>query len=130
MNLPSAHIERIKDLGYTDSEARFLYMVAVFSGYFTLGHFRVFTGSAYGNAPPPLLRNFLSKVTPPSATTCGEAPSIISFPGLFMVRSRKITSATERSIRLISCAPAWSFVLGSETTGVRALELFERTRWA
>jgi hypothetical protein len=51
MNLPSAHIERIKDLGYTDSEARFLYMVAVFSGYFTLGHFRVFTGSAYGKRP-------------------------------------------------------------------------------
>src|SRR2546421_7597009 len=51
MNLPPAHIERIKDLGYTDSEARFLYMVAVFSGYFTLGHFRVFTGSAYGKRP-------------------------------------------------------------------------------
>src|SRR5947208_935915 len=51
MNLPPAHIERIKDLGYTDSEAHFLYIVAVFSGYFTLGHFRVFTGSAYGKRP-------------------------------------------------------------------------------
>src|SRR5437899_2507205 len=51
MNLPPAHIERIKDLGYTDSEARFLYIVAVFSGYFTLGHFRVFTRSAYGKRP-------------------------------------------------------------------------------
>ena len=51
MNLSAAHIERIKDLGYTDSEARFLYIVAVFSGYFTLGHFRVFTGSAYGKRP-------------------------------------------------------------------------------
>jgi hypothetical protein len=30
MKLPTAHIERIKDLGYTDSEARFLYIVAVF----------------------------------------------------------------------------------------------------
>jgi hypothetical protein len=48
MNLPTAHIERIKALGYTESEARFLYLVAVFSGYFTLGHFRGFTGSAYG----------------------------------------------------------------------------------
>ncbi len=48
MNLPTAHIERIKALGYTESEARFLYIVAVFSGYFTLGHFRTFTGSAYG----------------------------------------------------------------------------------
>jgi hypothetical protein len=48
MNLPTVHIERIKGLGYTESEARFLYIVAVFSGYFTLSHFRVFTGSAYG----------------------------------------------------------------------------------
>jgi hypothetical protein len=48
MNLPTAHIERIKALGYSESEARFLCIVAVFSGYFTLGHFRIFTGSAYG----------------------------------------------------------------------------------
>ena len=48
MNLPAAHIERIKDLGYTEPEARFLYIVAVFSGYFTLGHFRLFTQSSFG----------------------------------------------------------------------------------
>ena len=36
MNMPTVHIEGIKELGYTDSEARFLYIVAVFSGYFTL----------------------------------------------------------------------------------------------
>ena len=69
MNLPAAHIERIKDLGYTDSEARFLYIVAVFSGYFTLGQFRAFTGSSTESVPPLLLRNFSSKVTPPFATT-------------------------------------------------------------
>jgi len=37
MNIPGVHIERIRGLGYTESEARFLYIVAVFSGYFTLG---------------------------------------------------------------------------------------------
>ena len=47
MNFPTDHIERIKEFGYSDSEARFLYIVAVHSGYFTLGHFRAFTGSAY-----------------------------------------------------------------------------------
>jgi len=51
MNIPIAHIERIGRLGYTDSEARLLYIVAVFSEYFTLGHFRAFTGSAYGKRP-------------------------------------------------------------------------------
>jgi hypothetical protein len=36
MNIPGVHIERIRGLGYTESEARFLYIAAVFSGYFTL----------------------------------------------------------------------------------------------
>ena len=61
MNLPAAHIERIKDLGYTESEARFLYIVAVFSGYFTLGHFRVFTGSAYGKRPTSFAQKLLKQ---------------------------------------------------------------------
>ncbi len=61
MNLPAAHIERIKDLGYTDSEARFLYIVAVFSGYFTLGHFRAFTGSAYGKRPTSFAQKLLKQ---------------------------------------------------------------------
>ena len=51
MNFPADHIERIKEFGYTESEARFLYIVAVHSGYFTLGQFRAFTGTAYGKRP-------------------------------------------------------------------------------
>jgi hypothetical protein len=31
MNFPAAHIEHIQQLGYTESEARFLYIAAVFS---------------------------------------------------------------------------------------------------
>jgi len=59
MNIPSAHVERIRELGYTDAEARFLYIVAVFSGYFTLGHFRVFTGSGYGKRPTSFAQKLL-----------------------------------------------------------------------
>src|SRR5438477_6910838 len=51
MNFPTNHIERIKEFGYTESEARFLYIVAVHSGYFTLGQFRAFTDTAYGKRP-------------------------------------------------------------------------------
>jgi hypothetical protein len=51
MSVSNACIEGIKSLGYTESEARFLYLVAVFSGYFTLGEFRAFTGSGYGKRP-------------------------------------------------------------------------------
>ena len=61
MKLPTGHIERIKELGYTDSEARFLYIVAVFSGYFTLGQFRVFTQSAYGKRPTAFAQKLLKQ---------------------------------------------------------------------
>ena len=108
MNLPAAHIERIKDLGYTDSEARFLYIVAVFSGYFTLGHFRVFTGSRYGKRPTSFAQKLLKQGHATVRDYLRRAPSFISFPGPFMARSKKTTSATEKSTRLISCAPTWS----------------------
>jgi hypothetical protein len=61
MNLPSVHIERIQDLGYTESEARFLYIVAVFSGYFTLRQFRVFTGSSYGKRPTSFAQKLIAQ---------------------------------------------------------------------
>src|SRR5277367_204462 len=61
MNLTAAHIERIKELGYTESEARFLYFVAIFSGYFTLGQFRAFTGSAYGKRLTSFAQKLLKK---------------------------------------------------------------------
>jgi hypothetical protein len=48
MNLPLDRIERIRELGYTDSEARFLYIVAVHSGYFTLRQFLYFAGASPG----------------------------------------------------------------------------------
>ena len=51
MKLPAAHLERIQQLGYTESEARFLYIVAVFSGYFTMRQFRAFSGSRCGKRP-------------------------------------------------------------------------------
>src|SRR5229473_1359679 len=44
MKLHQDHIERIAALGYTEPEARFLYLVATHSGYFTLRHFNAFAG--------------------------------------------------------------------------------------
>ena len=61
MNLPPVHIERIQELGYTESEARFLYIVAVFSGYFTLRQFRVFTGSSYGKRPTSFAQKLITQ---------------------------------------------------------------------
>ena len=70
MNIPDVHIERIRGLGYTESEARFLYMVAVFSGYFTLCQFRAFTGASYGKRPTSFARKLVGQG---HARICGQA---------------------------------------------------------
>src|SRR5258707_2152362 len=44
MKMPQDQVERIAALGYTEAEARFLYMVATHSGYFTLRQFNAFAG--------------------------------------------------------------------------------------
>jgi hypothetical protein len=48
MNWPDHEIETIGALGYTETEARFLYLVATHSGYFTLRHFLTFSGAHRG----------------------------------------------------------------------------------
>ena len=48
MNRPQDQIETIGALGYTETEARFLYLVATHSGYFTLRHFLAFSGAHRG----------------------------------------------------------------------------------
>jgi len=61
MKLPAAHLERIQQLAYTESEARFLYIVAVFSGYFTMRQFRAFTGSRCGKRPDRLAQKLIGQ---------------------------------------------------------------------
>ena len=76
MKFPTAHIERIQQLGYTDSEARFLYIVAVFSGYFTMRQFRAFTGSRCGKRPACLAQKLVEKG---HARVCAQARAAAIF---------------------------------------------------
>ena len=48
MNIAPAHLEALTALGYTDAEARFLYIVATHSGYFVARQFLAFTGTHWG----------------------------------------------------------------------------------
>ena len=48
MNIRADQIERIKELGYTEAEACFIYIVAIHSGYFTLRQFLNFTQAKRG----------------------------------------------------------------------------------
>jgi hypothetical protein len=48
MNIAPAHIEALEAFGYTEQEARFLYIVATHSGYFLARQFLAFTGAHWG----------------------------------------------------------------------------------
>jgi len=48
MTISSSHLDALKAFGYTDPEARFLYLVATHSGYFVARQFLGFTGSHRG----------------------------------------------------------------------------------
>ncbi|HUK27882.1 MAG TPA: hypothetical protein VLV31_05625 [Candidatus Acidoferrales bacterium] len=50
MNIRPEHLEAIRRFGYTEAEARFLYIVAVHSGYFTQRQFAGFIESKPGRA--------------------------------------------------------------------------------
>ena len=50
MNISPEHLNAIRNLGYTDTEARFLYLVATHSGYFTQRQYLDFTN----HLPVPL----------------------------------------------------------------------------
>ena len=48
MNIAPAHLAALEALGYTETEARFLYIVATHSGYFVARQFLAFTGAHWG----------------------------------------------------------------------------------
>src|SRR5208282_3854323 len=48
MNIAPAHLDALQSLGYTEAEARFLYIVVTHSGYFTARQFLAFTGAHWG----------------------------------------------------------------------------------
>ena len=48
MNISPSHLDALRAFGYTEEEARFLYIVATHSGYFVARQFLGFTGSHWG----------------------------------------------------------------------------------
>jgi hypothetical protein len=58
MNIAPADVDALQALGYTEAEARFLYLVATYSGYFTARQFLACTGAHWGKRTT----NFWSKI--------------------------------------------------------------------
>ena len=49
MSIPREHLSTLRALGYTETEARFLYLVATHSGYFTQRHYLAFAQQSKGH---------------------------------------------------------------------------------
>ncbi len=61
MSIKDTHLEALRALGYTHREARFLYIVAAHSGYFTQAHFFRFIGCESFSAITSLLKKLSDK---------------------------------------------------------------------
>ena len=61
MKIQQEHLAAIKSFGYTEREARFLYMVAIHSGYFTQAHLRQFSGNRSGRTVRALIKRALDQ---------------------------------------------------------------------
>jgi hypothetical protein len=61
MNFPESSLANLGSLGYTEDEARFLYVVATHSGYFSMRQFLQFTGTKSGDKSMTFSRKLLGK---------------------------------------------------------------------
>jgi hypothetical protein len=61
MNLPESSLANLSSLGYTEDEARFLYLAATHSGYFSMRQFLQFTGTKSGDKSVAFSQKLLGK---------------------------------------------------------------------
>src|SRR5260370_21547772 len=61
MNFPEASLANLSSLGYTEDEARFLYLVSTHSGYFSMRQFLQFTGTKSGEKSMTFSQKLLAK---------------------------------------------------------------------
>src|SRR2546430_1964475 len=61
MNFPESSLANLSSLGYTEDEARFLYLVATHSGYFSMRQFLQFTGTKSGDKSVAFSQKLLGK---------------------------------------------------------------------
>jgi hypothetical protein len=61
MNIPQRQIEALTAFGYTVSEARFLYIVAMHSGYFTARQFLAFVDAKRGYRTHSLAQKLITQ---------------------------------------------------------------------
>jgi len=108
MRLPEASIENLQALGYTEDEARFLYLVATHSGYFSTRQFLEFTRAKSGDKSMAFSQKLLGKghATARLLLRNGRVYHVFSRPvyraiGREHIRNRREHSAEHIRTRLV-----------------------------
>ena len=89
MNIPQDHVARLVEFGYTEPEARFLYVVATHSGYFTLRQFLDFTGARRGKRSTQFARKTLNNAH-------ASVRDFLGYGAIYHLFSRSIYGSIEK----------------------------------
>ena len=128
LNIHENHVALLMELGYTEPEARFLYVVATHSGYFILRQFLNFTGARRGKRSNLFARKVLNNGHGSVRDYLGYGPSINFFRGLSTAKSRKAISEIASSIRLNTFVRVWSCLVSSSLILKPSISKPSRTR--
>ena len=108
MKILPIHTEALRHFGYTGEEARFLYLVATHSGYFTCQQFLQFVGTKPGKRSVAFARKMVEKKHAAPRNTSGMAESSTSSPAICMKRSAGKASVSGACIRPNTSEPGSS----------------------
>ena len=116
MTIYESQLANLRGFGYTEVEARFLYLVATHSGYFTVPQFLSFAVPRAASGTPASSRNFSGWAMPGGSAIRGEASFTISGPAKFTRRSAKRISEIVGTTNLrTSRSGSWRSITSSLT---------------
>ena len=116
MKIADHQITALQALGYTETEAHFLYVVATHSGYFVPRQYLALSGASWGYRTDHFLEKLESQGHVYWREYQGAVASIISSRSAFTRKSTKRPSAIAANIRLNSSRPGFFFSISSSLT--------------
>ena len=113
MHFPETSIENLRGFGYTEDEARFLYLVATHSGYFSTRQYLAFTGAKSGDKSVAFTQKVLGKGHATARLLLRNGRVYHLFSRLVYRAIAAKISAIAVSIPSNICARSWPFLISS-----------------
>ena len=103
MNIPENQVALLMELGYTEPEARFLYVVATHSGYFILRQFLNFTGARRGKRSNLFARKVLNNGH-------GSVRNYLGYGSIYHLFSRTLYGQIEKGNLRNCCKHSFEYI--------------------